>query len=224
MRTALFLLLMFSSPLAARQKAPKVYSIPLPRQADFSSLNWMVGEWSGKTTEKSPAGQVHLSVSYALDKRFLLLKEEVSFDATGSAAATHESWLGVLSALPSGRGFTMRMFSSTGFITRYRVSVEQATVRFAPEGGELPPPGWLFRRTVSRTGVGEITESVEVAPPDHSFFNYYIATLKRENPAPAQSAPASPPHAAPPSPAKTAPSGEPPHPAPPADQDHPGRN
>jgi hypothetical protein len=197
MRTALVLLLMFSSPLAARQNPPKVYSIPLPPPTDFSSLSWMVGEWSGKTTEKSPPGRVHLSVSYALDKRFLLLKEDVSFDARGSAAATHESWLGVLSALPSGQGYTMRMFSSTGFITRYRVSVEEANVRFAPEGGELPPPGWLFRRTLARTGVGEITESVEVAPPDQSFFNYYTATLARENPPPARAAPSpSPPNGA----------------------------
>jgi hypothetical protein len=207
MRTALVFLLMFSSPLAARQKPPKVYSIPLPPQADFSSLDWLIGEWSGKTAPQSPSGQVRLSVSYALDKRFLVLKEDVSLDATGPAAATQESWLGVLNALPSGGGYAMRMFSSTGFITRYRVSVEEANVRFAPEGGELPLPGWLFRRTLARTGVGEITETVEVAPPDQPFFNYYVAILTRQNPPSAQPAPAAPAQ-----------------PAKPADKDHPGKN
>jgi hypothetical protein len=196
MRSALLLLLMFSSPLEARQKPPKVYSIPLPPQADFSSFDWLVGEWSGKTTEKSPPGKIHLSVSYALEKRFLLLKEDLSLNATDSAPATQESWLGVLSALPSGQGYTLRMFSSTGFITRYRVSVAEANLRFAPEGGELPPPGWLFRRTLARTGVGQLTETVEAAPPDHAFFNYYIATLARENPPPASAAPPAPPHPA----------------------------
>jgi hypothetical protein len=196
MRSALLLLLAFSSPLSARQKPPKVYSIPLPPQANFSPLNWLVGEWSGKTSENGPAGEIHLSVSYALQQHFLVLKEEVSLATTDSAPATHESWLGVLSALPSGRGYTLRMFSSTGFITRYRVSVAEASLRFSPEGGELPPPGWLFRRTLARTGVGQLTETVEAAPPDQSFFNYYVATLTRENPPPGQAAPQASPHPA----------------------------
>lgn len=197
-RSPLFLLWMLSAvvPLAARQKPPQAYSIALPPRGDFSALGWLVGEWSGKTSEKSPPGKVHLSVSYTLDRRFLLLKEEVSLAATESAPATDESWMGVLSTLPSGKGYALRIFSSTGFITRYRVGIEKGGLSFYPEGGDWPPPGWLFRRSLARTGAGQITESVEAAPPDHSFFNYYTATLTQQNSPtpPAQATPPAAPH------------------------------
>jgi hypothetical protein len=180
-RTAfLFLCLVSSAALAAPKQPPKTYSIPLPPKTDFSSLEWLVGEWSGKTTGKSPPGEVRLSVAYDLDKRFLILHEKVTLAAIDSTPAVDESWMGVLSGRDSGKDFTLRVFSSTGFITRYHVTVENAQIRFMPEGGELPPPGWLFRRVVSRSGTDEMTEAVEAAPPDGSFFAYYSTNLTRQ--------------------------------------------
>ena len=88
--------------------------------------------------------------------------------------------MGVLSGRNAGNDFILRVFSSTGFITRYRVTVSQREIRFSPEGGEQPPPGWLFRRVVARADAGNLTETVEAAPPDGSFFAYYSATLTRE--------------------------------------------
>jgi hypothetical protein len=41
---------------------------------------------------------------------------------------------------------------------------------------------------VARSGVGELTETVEAAPPDGSFFDYYAAKLT--HPAPPSVAPA----------------------------------
>lgn len=182
MRPAFFILLCLvsSRALAAPKKAPKTYSIPLPSKTDFSALDWLVGEWSGKTTEKSPPGEVHLSVTYDLDQRFLIFHERVTLASTDSQPAVDESWMGVLSGRDWGKEFTLRAFSSTGFIMRYRVTAQEAEIRFMPEGGELPPPGWLFRRLVARSGAGELTEAVEAAPPDGSFFAYYSATLRRQ--------------------------------------------
>jgi hypothetical protein len=183
MRPAFLMLLCLVSAqaLAAPKKPPKTYSIPLPSKTDFSALEWLIGEWSGKTSVKGPPGEVHLSVAYDLDKRFLIIHEKVALAGSNSTPAVDESWMGVLSGRDGGKEFTLRAYSSTGFMTRYRVTAQQAEIRFVPEGGELPPPGWLFRRLVTRSGVGELVETVEAAPPDGSFFEYYSATLSRQS-------------------------------------------
>jgi hypothetical protein len=61
------------------------------------------------------------------------------------------------------------------------VTVDGPEIRLTPEGGEQPPPGWLFRRVIHRTGVEEFTEHVQVAPPTKGFFDYYTAELTRVN-------------------------------------------
>jgi hypothetical protein len=176
------------APLAGKEKPPVVYSIPLPPQADFTALDWLVGDWAGKTTNRSVPGEVRLSATFDLDKQFIVLRGEVSLPPIKSAPASRESWIGILSANREGPGFVLRTFSSTGFIARYRVTVDGPEIRFNPEGGENPPPGWLFRRVIQRVGVGELTETVQVAPPTKSFFDYYTAKLSRVS-APAKTTP-----------------------------------
>jgi len=176
------------APLAGKEKPPVVYSIPLPSQADFTVLDWLVGDWAGKTTDRSVPGEVRLSATLDLDKQFIVLRGEVSLAAIKSAPASRESWIGILSANREGSGFVLRTFSSTGFIARYRVTVDGPEIRLNPEGGENPPPGWLFRRVIQRVGVGELTETVQVAPPTKSFFDYYTAKLSRVSP-PAKTTP-----------------------------------
>jgi hypothetical protein len=167
------------APLTAKDKPPVQYQIPLPAAPDFSGLDWLLGEWTGSTVESSPAGEVRLSVALELEKHFLLFRGQVSLAATPTVPATKESWMGVLSANPGGAGFTLRVFSSTGFITRYRVTVDGPQVRLNPDGGDRPPPDWLFRRVLERTGPGEFTEAVQAAPPAKPFFDYYTAKLTR---------------------------------------------
>lgn len=166
--------------LRAKDKPPVQYQIPIPAAPDFSALDWLQGRWSGKTVPTSPAGDVQLTVSPDLEKHFLVLRGEVSLAATSTAPASKESWLGILSA--DGAGFVLRVFSSTGFITRCRLSIDGAEIQLNPEGGDLPPPGWLFRRVWSRTGADEFTETVQAAPPGRSFFDYYTARLSRVPP------------------------------------------
>jgi hypothetical protein len=171
-----------AAPLPAKDKAPTVYQIPLPPKQDFSALDWLVGEWTGKTTDRKAPGEIRLSVSYELDNQVMLLRGEASFQATKTSPATKETWLGVLSA---GRGpgtFLLRAFSSTGFITQYRVTAEGPEIYFNPEGGEQPPPGWLFRTVIRRTDPQEFVETVQVAPPNKTFFDYYTAKLSRITP------------------------------------------
>jgi hypothetical protein len=96
-----------------------------------------------------------------------------------SGLAAKESWLGVLTSGRGVSGFLLRTFSSTGFITRYRVTVEGAETHINPEGGESPPPGWLFRTVIKRTDPQELVETVQAAPPNKSFFDYYTAKLIR---------------------------------------------
>jgi hypothetical protein len=165
--------------LFARQKNPTIYTIPLPPKPDFSSLQWLLGDWSGKTTGTKPGGDVHMSVSYALNQRFLEIQGDVSLPATKAAPATHESWVGMLSQGAAPGAFTLRLFTSHGFMTRYEVTVADRQVLFNPQGGPLPPQGWLFRWKFAQLGPGQCTEMVEVAPPEKSFFNYYSATLSR---------------------------------------------
>jgi len=87
--------------------------------------------------------------------------------------------MGVLTSDRGADGFLLCTFSSTGFITRYRVTVEGPETHINPEGGEQPPPGWLFRTVINRTGPKEFVETVQAAPPNKSFFDYYTAKLGR---------------------------------------------
>jgi len=182
MRTALIFGMLLWGAVAAfgKDKAPVVHRIPLPPRPDFSELDWVIGEWEGKTAGKSPVGEIRLSVSLDLDNRYLILHGEEKLDATPDLPEYKESWLGVLTEDPMGVGFILRMFSDTGFMTRYRATLATGTLTFNQEGGELPPPGWLFRRIIQRTDLGELLLTVQVAPPRKPFFDYYSSVLKRK--------------------------------------------
>jgi hypothetical protein len=165
--------------LVAKDKLPTTYQIPLPPKPDFSQVDWLVGEWTGSITDRRAPGEIRLSVSFELDKQVMLLRGEASFQATKNSPAMKESWLGVLTSDRRTAGFLLRTFSSTGFITRYRVTVEGPETQINPEGGEQPPPGWLFRTVIKRTDPREFVETVQAAPPDKPFFDYYTAKLSR---------------------------------------------
>jgi hypothetical protein len=164
-----------------KEKPPATYTIPLPPLPDYSQLDWLVGDWTGKAGDQKPQGDVQLRISYDLDKRVMVFRESVSLPATKTVPATAETWMGILTAERGGSGYILRVFSSTGFATRYRVTMEGAEVRFNPEGGEQPPPGWLFRRKLTRTDTDAMTETVEASPPQKSFFDYFTANLTRTN-------------------------------------------
>jgi len=189
----------FCAMLAAKDKPPAQYQIPIPAAPDFSPLDWPQGRWNGKTVLPSPPGEIQLTASPDLEKHILVVRGEVSLEATATVPATRESWMGVMSA--NGGNFNFRVFSSTGFITTYHVIVEGTEIHLNPEGGDSPPPGWLFRRIWSRSDADELTETVQAAPPGKSFFDYYTAKLTRV-PAPAATTPApvSPPAKATPTP------------------------
>ncbi|MGH9430505.1 MAG: hypothetical protein ACRD3T_03080 [Terriglobia bacterium] len=165
--------------ILAGQKNPTIYTIPLPPKPDFSNLQWLIGAWSGKTTGSKAAGAVHLSFAYTLNQRFLQFQGDVSLPATKTAPASHESWVGILSQGSAPGAFALRLFTSNGFMTRYQVTVADNQVFFNPEGGPLPPQGWLFRWIFAQVGPDVCTQTVDVAPPAKSFFNYYSAKLSR---------------------------------------------
>jgi hypothetical protein len=173
----------------AKDKPPVQYQIPIPSLADFSPFDWLQGQWAGKTQPPSPPGEVKLSVTSELEKHFMVFRGEVSLGATSTVPAMKESWMGVLSASPDRSGFILQEYSSTGFVTRYRLTVDEPEIRLNPEGGDSPPPGWLFRRIWARTGPDEFTETVRAAPPGKAFFDYYTAKFTRV-PLPAKTAPA----------------------------------
>lgn len=182
MRTAVIIFLVLLTPalLAAKQKRSLTYRIPLPPKPDFSSIEWMVGNWTGQMDKHSPQGHVHLSVSYGLDKRVMIFRQNVSIAATGKVGADKESSIGILSPAPSGSAFLLQVYSSTGFISRYRVTVAGSEIDFMPDGGLQPLPGWLSRRFVQRGDVDGFTETVQLAPPMETFFTYYTAAFTRE--------------------------------------------
>jgi len=189
---AIVMLCTLAGVAAAGKDKPGVqYQIPLPAPPDYSALDWLVGEWTGTTTGNSPEGKVHLSVSLDIEKQFLILREEVSLAATPTTPAMKESWMGILCPDPGAAGFVLRVFSSTGFVTRYRVKVDGPQVRLNPDGGDRPPADWLFRRVLMRTAPGEFTETVQTAPPSKSFFDWYTARFMRVSP-PAKPSPAPP--------------------------------
>lgn len=175
----MILCLLVSAPLNARQHSPRAYTIQLPPSPDFTALDWLAGTWSGKTVGTKPAGTVALSVSYTLDRRFMIFHESVSLPATKGATATKEDFLGVLSANQTGKGFSLDLYSSSGFVTYYQATVEPAEIDFNPAGGRVAPPGWLFRRVVIHSNPGECKETVSAAPPGKAFFDYYTAVLHR---------------------------------------------
>jgi len=172
----------------AKDKPPAQYQIPIPTPPDFSPLDWLQGRWSGKTLPGSPPGDVQLTVSPDLEKHFLVFRGEVALGATATAPPSKESWMGVLSGGTPATGFVLRVFASTGFIMRYRLTVDGPELQLNPEGGDSPPAGWLFRKIWVRTGPDELTETVQAAPPGKAFFNYYAARFSRVLP-PAKSTP-----------------------------------
>jgi len=132
--------------LQSKEKPPATYSITLPPEPDFSAVDWLVGEWAGKTAGKDPPGEVRFTAAYDLGRRFMILREDVALPPTKTAPATRESWMAILEPRPSGQGFAMRAYSSTGFVTMYDVTVRGDDIYFNQEGGEQPPPGCLSRR------------------------------------------------------------------------------
>src|SRR5712692_472398 len=181
MRSCLLVLLYVfgAASLQAKEKPSTIYAIPLPAKPDFSALEWLIGNWNGYTTSRGAQGEIHLSVEFTLDRRFIVFREELTLAASGTAPAAKEAWMGILSGGSSGATFVLRLFSSTGFVTRCRVSLDGPEVHFDPDGGDQPPPGWLFRRNLLRSDENEFTETVQVAPPQRSFFDYYTAKLTR---------------------------------------------
>ena len=178
------LLCLLACPLAAgparsKEKPPLVYKIPSPAKPNFSALAWLLGEWSGKIGSKEPLGEVHFSASCDLENRFMILREELWLQNTKNAPASRESWMGVLSPRPDGKSWFLRVYSNYGFITTYQVTADGAGIHFNFVGGEDPPEGWLFRRVIARMSETEFTETVQVAPPDRPFFDYYSAKLTR---------------------------------------------
>lgn len=173
---------------AGQDKAPRSYTIQLPPQPDYSSFEWLIGDWTGKTAGKGVQGDVLLSFAYELGKRFMILREEVSLPASKDAPASHESLMGILSASPSG-DFEMNIYSSSGFVSRYLVTARRGEIDFQPSGGPLAPPGWLFRRVFRQVNPGQCQTSVAVAPPERAFFNYYTANLSRVTPVAANNTP-----------------------------------
>jgi hypothetical protein len=184
MKLATFVTLVLLAPalLAAGEKHPSTYRIPLPPKPDFSSIEWMIGNWTGQMDKQSPLGEIHLSVSFDLDQRVMVFREKVSLAATGEIPANNESSIGILSRAPSGDSFLLQVFASTGFISQYRVTVAGSEIDFTPDGGPRPLPGWLSRRIIQRGDVDGFTETVQLAPPLKPFFDYYTAAFTRESP------------------------------------------
>jgi hypothetical protein len=180
--------LLFLAPavLAARDNQASTYRIPLPPMPDFSSIEWMIGNWTGQMVKRSPQGEINLSVSYDLDQRVMIFREKVSLAATGEIPANNESSIGILSRAPGGDSLLFQVYSSTGFISRFRVTVAGSEIDFTPDGGPQPLPGWLSRRIIQRGDVDGFTETVQLAPPLKSFFDYYTAAFTRQ-PAPENS-------------------------------------
>jgi hypothetical protein len=181
-----FALVTFLSPMPASSaraddKPPASYTIPLPPAPDFSALDWLVGDWAGPMVGKHNQGEVHLSVSYTLSKRFMIFHGQLAQPATKTAPATEETWMGVLGPAHSNSDLMLRVYSSTGFSTNYRVTAVPNEVEFNPAGGDLPA-GWLFRRRLERVGESSLSETLEVAPPGKAFFKYYTAQLMRMPP------------------------------------------
>lgn len=193
MKRATIIALVFLAPalLVAKERYPSTYRIPLPPKPDFSSIEWMIGNWTGQMDKRSPQGEVHLSVSYDLDQRVMIFKEKISLAATGEFPANSESSIGILSRVPSGDSFLFQVYSSNGFISRYRVTVSGPEIDFTPDGGQQPLPGWLSRRIIQRGDVDGFSETVQLAPPLKAFFNYFTAAFTREH-APKDSSPGAP--------------------------------
>ena len=182
MRSAILLLIILSGavPAEAKEKPPIIHRIPLPPRPDFSELEWLMGNWAGKTTDKSPAGEISLAVSLDLDQRYLILRGDEKLAATPELPEYEDAWLGILTQDAAKTGYILRIFSNSGFMTRFRGIVDKGTITFNPEGGEQPPPGWLFRRIIQRTDVGELLVTLQAAPPQKAFFDYYSAVLKHK--------------------------------------------
>ena len=176
------------APAGAKEKPAKTYTIPTPPKPDFAQLDWLIGDWSGKTQGRNAQGDVHFSAAYQFDKRFMVLREEVSLPATSNAPATNESWMGILTGAGQDGRYEFNLYSSTGFVMRYAVTIDEGGLYFNQRGGEDPPPGWLFRRVFEHTNPTEFTETVRVAPPNQAFFDYYSAKLTRTAAPPAKSA------------------------------------
>ncbi len=176
----------------ARHKAPPTYAIPIPGPPNFSPLAWLVGRWRGQITGPGQRGQLRWTVQYGAGRRVIVLRERLSLQAARTAPATQRSWLGILMEPRARPPYVLRVFTSTGFLIRYTVMAEGPEIRFNFSGGDPAPAGWLFRRSIQRTGEAAFVETVQVAPPGHPFFDYYKAQFTRLPSSRPATAPSSP--------------------------------
>lgn len=174
------LILLVPAVLAANDNQASTYRIPMPPKPDFSSVEWMIGNWTGQMSKRSPQGKITLSVSYDLEQRVMIFREKISLAASGEIPANSESSIGILARAPAGDSFLFQVYSSNGFVSRYRVTVAGSEIDFAPDGGPQTMPGWLSRRIIQRGDVDGFTETVQLAPPLKPFFDYYTAEFTRE--------------------------------------------
>src|SRR5437879_13829034 len=94
--------------LQSKEKPPATYSITLPPEPDFSAVDWLVGEWTGKTAGKDPPGEVRLRAAYDLGRRFMVLREDVALPPPKAAPAARASWMAHLEPRPAGAAFAVR--------------------------------------------------------------------------------------------------------------------
>jgi hypothetical protein len=167
---------------AARKQHAGTYMIPLPAQGDYSSIGWLVGQWSGTMVDRGRQGKVLLSVSYALGRHFLLLREEVSLAAVAHAPGMQEGMMGILSPGDAAKVYHLTLYSSHGFVMKYLVTAKPGEIDLNPAGGPLTPSGWLFRRVIRHSAPGQCTETVDAAPPGEGFFRFYTAKLSQAIP------------------------------------------
>ena len=63
--------------LAAKDNPPVQYKIAIPAPPDFTALDWLRGQWTGKTGPSGPSGDVQLTVSPDLANHFLVFRGAV---------------------------------------------------------------------------------------------------------------------------------------------------
>ena len=165
-------LMLLACAFASAQNKPDVWE----------PFKFFVGSCEGIGTGKPGTSKVRREYSFALNHKFLQVKNISSYDPQpqNPKGEIHEDW-GMISFDKARKQFVFRQFHVEGFVNQYVVTASDAkTIVFTSEHLENIPAGYRARETYKVLNENEFEEVFEIAEPNKDFVVYRQNRLKRK--------------------------------------------
>lgn len=145
-------------------------------EANWKSLAWLVGDWTGAGSGDPGRGSGDFSFQPDLQGKILVRKSFAEYPASADKPAHRHDDLMVV--YEEGNGLRAMFFDNEGHVIPYTIDAQRggSTVTFLSDATR-------FRLTYRRTGDNTLAGTFEVAPPGKpgAFAKYLEWTAKRQD-------------------------------------------